>query len=405
MFLSANTREKSRSFDEIISLLDGAGMTSTSGAVINSDTAMRQATVWACVRILSEIIAQLPVEVQRKESGRWVTAHEHDTLGIIAEPNEWMSQHDLISHLVYWSELVGNGFMFKNQNARGKVLRLIPMQGDSVSVKQNDDWSLSYDASHANGISGEFEAKQIFHLRNLSANGVLGLSTIGCHREGIGLALKLQEHGSRQFKNGLSATKWVESAQGLGKEEVETLRAALKSYEGAENSGKTMVLQGGLKIHSLDGITAADAQYIETAKLQKQELASIYGVPLFLLNDTANTTWGTGLEQISRSFVRFSMNPRLNRLSQTFNRELIPRNERMTTRFVFDTDGFTLGDFKERMEGYRGGIESGVLNPNECRELEGRNPRDGGEEYRQPMNINTEGQQDEDETHNTPAED
>ena len=115
-------------------------------------------------------------------------------------------------------------------------------------------------------------------------------------------------------------------------------------------------------------------------------------VPLFILNSTENTTWGSGLEQISKSFVRFSLKPRLNRISQTLVRELIPEKERRNTRIVFDTTQFTLGEFKERMDGYRAAVETGIYNPNECREMERKNPRDGGDSYRQPLNIATEGE-------------
>ncbi|RLB67687.1 MAG: hypothetical protein DRH08_03050 [Deltaproteobacteria bacterium] len=157
-----------------------------------------------------------------------------------------------------------------------------------------------------------------------------------------------------------------------------------------------MPVLSGADINEFNGVSQTDAQYIESRKMQKQEIASLFGVPLFLLNDTEKTTtWGTGLEQMSRSFIRFSLSPRLNRLGQTLVRELIPENDRQNTRVLFDTDQFTLGEFKDRMDGYRSGIETGVLNPNECREVEGRNPREGGEDYRQPANIDIEGEQNE----------
>lgn len=400
MFLTKPIREKaSRPFDEVIAALDGAGMQTASGAYVNSGKAMRQATVWACVRILSEIIAQLPIEVQRKEKGRWVTSEMHDALELLATPNDWMTQHDFLSHLVHWSELVGNGFYYKNTNSRGKILRLLPINGDDCHVSMSSDWRLEYSVASSDGINGDFGRDKIFHMRNFGSNGYSGLSTIGNLREGIGLALRLEEFGASQFKNGLSARTWLENTGtgSLSDAQKKELREELKKYEGADNAGKTMLLGGGLKLNTIDTISAADAQYLESRRFQKQDIASIFGVPLFLLNDTEkSTTWGTGLEQLSRSFVRFSLKPRLNRCALTLNRELISEKERLNTRFIFDTDEFTLGEFKERMEGYRSAIESGVLNPNECREIEGRNPREGGDDYRQPMNIDTEGQQNED---------
>jgi len=405
MFLtSSNSKpgdEKARSFDEIIALLDGAGSRSVAGALVNSNTSMRQATVWACVRILSEITAQLPINVQVKQNNQWVTAESHDALEIIAQPNDWMTQHDFVSHLMLWSELVGDGYYFKSKNTRGKIIRMLPIRGDDCMPDMEPNWQLKYELSGEDGLSGTYGPQDIFHLRNFSNNGYKGLSTIGNMREGVGLALKLEEHGAKQFSAGLISSHWIEAPSGMGETDKTAVKQALKSYEGGENSGKTMLLSGGMKLHEMGGMTAADAQYLESRRFQKQDIASIFGVPLFLLNDTEkSTTWGTGLEQLSRSFVRFSLNPRLNRLAQTFNREFITGKDRMRTRFVFDTDGFTLGEFKERMDGYRSAIESGVLNPNECREIESRNSRDGGDEFRIPMNTtqegNQEGTQDED---------
>jgi len=142
-------------------------------------------------------------------------------------------------------------------------------------------------------------------------------------------------------------------------------------------------------------MTQDDAQFLETRHFTKQEIASSFGVPLFMLNDVQkSTTWGTGLEQQLRAFLTLSLQPRMNRITQTLRRELISQQSRKKTRFVFDTDSLTLGDFKDRMDGYRAGIESGVMTPNDAREIEGRNPRDGGDDYRKPLNIGIEGEPD-----------
>lgn len=408
MFLTSkkpeSVKSQPRKFDEIIALLDSAyGGATKSGVHVNSITAMQQSTIWSCVRILSEIIAQLPIEVHRYEGGKWVNARDHDIIELLAEPNQWQTQHDLISTLISWAELEGNGYLFKNTNARGKVLRLLPLEARSVDVETDQDWSIKYLLGGDKGPTGWFEPEKIFHLRNFGSSGYKGLSTIGNHREGIGLALQLETHAVQAYKNGLQTNKWVELERQLGKDELAEFKSQLSRMRGAENAGEVPVFAGA-KIHALEGMSATDAQYIESRKMQKEELSAVFGVPLFILNSTEkSTTWGSGLEQISRSFVRFSLNPRLNRLGQTIVKELVPVKDRRNTRVVFDTDQFTLGDFKERMEGYRAGIESGVLNPDQCLEMEGRNPRPGGEKFRIPLNIGIEGQENEDETPNPSA--
>lgn len=396
MLLTANKpRIKERPFNDIITLLERSGAQTDSGVYVNSVSAMRQATVWACVRIVSEIIGQLPIEVHTRKNGAWVESVEHPMLDLLAMPNDWQTQHDLISTLVHWSELQGNGYLFKIR-AGDRIARLMPLESDHVTVDVQKDYSLLYTATDENGgISGQYKADRIFHLRNFGSRGFVGLSTIGNHREGIALALQLEQHAVKSYKNSLQSNKWVKLETALKDDSREAFKAALGEFTGAVNAGKMPYLANA-EIKEFQGMSAVDAQYIESRRLQKQEIAAIFGVPLFLINDTEkSTTWGTGLEQLSRSFVRFSLNPRLNRLGQTLIRELIPERERATTKIVFDTDQFTLGEFKERMDGYKSGIESGVLSPNECREIEGRNPRAGGDDYRQPLNIGTEGQMDE----------
>lgn len=384
-----------RTFDEIVRLIDtNDGSLSAS----TPEAAMRQSTVWACVRIISEIIAQLPIEVHQRQDGGWVHIEDHPINALLAEPNSWQTQHDIISHLVSWSELSGNGCLFKNADSRGNVRSLFPLEASHVTAEMLPDWRVQYTVSSSTdgaSIMGRYFGDRVFHLRNFASDGYWGLSTIGNHREGIGLAMQLETHAANAYRNGLQSKVWVELEDELGQDELGEFKKQLKRLSGAKNSGETPVFSGA-KLHSMAGMTATDAQYIESRRLQKQEIASIFGVPLFLLNDTEkSTTWGTGLEQLSRSFVRFSLMPRLSRLGQTLVKELIPARQRMSTKIVFDTDQFTLGEFKERMDGYKSGIEAGVLSPNECREIEGRNPRDGGDDYRQPLNIGVEGVSDE----------
>jgi HK97 family phage portal protein len=403
MFLS---RRKARSFEETIAMLDSSGgATTDSGVYVNSDTAMRQSTVYACVRILSEIIAQLPVEVQMRRNGSWIAVEDHDILRLLASPNDWQVQHDMLATITSWSELRGNAYQFKIRNGKGAVAQLIPLQATEVEVCVERDRSLTYTvSSEYTGITGEYKADRIFHLRNFGTQGYMGLSTIGCHKEGIGLALSLEKHASNAYKNGMQSNKWIKLERSLEEPQLSEFKASVAKYQGQTSAGKMPFLSEG-EIREFKGVSAVDAQYIESRKFSKEDISSIFQVPLFLLNDGQNTTWGSGLEQISRSFVRFSLNPRLNRIAQTLVREFVEERARHRTRIVFDTDQFTLGEFKDRMDGYRAAIESGVLNPNECRDIEKRNPRDGGDDYRIPANIMNEGDSHESQDDTQPATD
>jgi len=406
--LEGQLREKEeqggRDFLEVIEALDEQFSSSNpSGIHVTTARAIQQPTVWACARIISEIMASLPILVQTRQGGSWKTAEQHDAQELLYEPNEWMTKHELISFLVVWSELRGNSFLFKNTVASGKVKRLLPLEGNSVTVDMSSDWKLRYQVGSLQQ-SGIYDGRKIFHHRNFGVESHVGLSTIGNHRMGISVALQLQEHAASAYKNGLQTSKWVSGNKPAGKDRVEDLKKQLAKFQGATNAGKIPFIPHDFTLNEAKGISEVDAQYIESRKMQKQEIASIFGVPLFLLNDTEkSTTWGSGLEELSRSFVRYSLGPRFNRLSETLVKQLISAREKRTTRFKFDTTEFTLGEFKERMEGYKSSIESGVFNPNEARQIEGYNPREGGDEYRKPLNIGMDGEDPDDEPEPEPV--
>jgi len=143
MFLTPE-KKKSRKFDEVIALLDGDGHRTDSGAVVSNYTAVRQSTVWACVRIIAEIIAQLPIEVHVRKNGGYQIVEDHDLLQLIGSPNEWQTQHDLMSFLISWAEMHGNGYLYKIKDGSGAVRRLIPIEGGDCTPELMPDWRISY---------------------------------------------------------------------------------------------------------------------------------------------------------------------------------------------------------------------------------------------------------------------
>ena len=370
-----------RTDEEIIEILDGNAVGTTFGR-LSPQTAMTQATVWACVRILSESIAQLPISVQQRNGGQWVDI-EHDALGLLAKPNEWQTQHEFISQMVSWTELQGNSYALKFQGQTGPVQRLIPLDATKVEAKQDKSWRITYE------YGGEvLRPNRIMHLRNFGTDGYVGLSTIKNARDTIGLALAMEEHGGGVFTNGATLGTIITTPNRLDEKAHALMsRQWNAAHRGAKKAHSTTILGGDVRVETL-GMNNNDSQWIDARKLSKSEIATIFGIPDFMLNSTdKSTTWGSGLEQLSRSFVRFTLQPRMSRIAQTLNHSLLADNEQQNTRFVFDTDQMTMGEFESRMTGYSTAIQAGVLNANEAREIEGRNPREGGEEYLKPMNM------------------
>ena len=312
---------------------------------------------------------------------------DHPALEVIRVPNSWMTWHEVCQYWITHSELRGNAFAFKVRAGDGRVRELLPLQPDMVGVLQNPDWSLVYTVGSGHeGANGKYGPDRVLHLRNLSTDGFKGHSTIQLHRDEIGLGLDMQRHASSTYRNGTNMGTVFQHPKTLSQPAYERLKASLgKEFGGVLNAGKPIITEEGMTVAKL-GMTMEDAEFIESRRYTKQEIASIFGVPMFLLNDTEkSTTWGTGLEQVSRAFLNFSLTPRISRLLGMLNRNLLLPAEQGKLSFAIDTDRFTQGDFATRFNGYRTAILAGVVNPNEVRHREHMNPRPGGEVYVDPQ--------------------
>jgi HK97 family phage portal protein len=383
--ISPAAAKETRTEAEIMAILDGNVLDSEAGEMVNANRAMMQTTVWACTRIISEAIAQLPLQLQQQKNGQWQTISDHAALDLLAQPNGWQTQHEFLAMLVTWMELQGNGYALKSSGRTGGPKILIPVRSDEVEVEQDDKWKIRYKYQ-----GRTYTPAQMLHLRNFTTESYKGLSTIANARNSIGLALAMEKHGAGVFKNGATVGLVIETPGDLGEAVYERLDRRLSDkYAGAARAHRSLILEGGAKAGSI-GMNNEDSQWIESRGFNKSEIATLFGVPDFMLNSTEkSTTWGSGLEQLFQAFVRITLKPRMSRIGQRLVRELLPEQERRTSRFIFDTDQMTMGEFESRMTGYSTAVQSGVLNPNEARELEGRNPREGGDDYLTPMNMTT----------------
>jgi HK97 family phage portal protein len=373
--------------DQLAELIDDVGARSVSGIAVNSHNALRQATVYSCVKIISECIASMPLKLHRRVSETEVEeVSDHPALDVLRKPNSFMTQHELLQYWITHFELRGNAYAYKVFLGNGRVGELLPLQPDMVGVMQWYDWRVIYTVgSGKDGVNGRFESDRIFHLKNFGTLPYKGESTIALHRDEIGLGLDMQRHAGSVFRNGTSIGTVFKHPKVLTQTAYDRLKKSIDDqFGGALNAGRPFIAEEGMDVAKL-GMTMEDAEFIESRTFTKQEIASIFGVPMFLLNDTEKaTTWGTGLEQISRAFLNFSLTPRMKRTCSKFQSELLTPKEQKDHFFAFDTDNFTLGDFVNRYNAYAKGIAYGVISSNDARHRERMNAREGGDKYFDP---------------------
>ncbi len=368
--------------------LSGASA-SSAGMSVTALTAMQVAAVYACVGILSETIAQLPIRVLRKRTDQGADEDRESPLFqlLYRKPNSWQTSFELREMAMQHLCLYGNFYAWKVRDGSGVVRELLPLPAGSVSVVQNPDWSLTYQVANEHFFRQATDY-DIMHIRYRTLDGYRGISPIAFNRETVGLALATARHGSNLFKNGATPSGVLEHPGRLKAEAAKRLKEDWTAAHGGDNSGGVAVLEEGMKYNPLT-MSQEDAQYIQTRQFTVEEIARIFRVPLHEIQSTQKTTsWGSGIEAMNIGFVTRTILPWVKRWEAAIQKDLVPESEPELI-VKFNMEGLLRGDVKSRYEAYQIGINNGFMSPNEAREKEDLNPREGGDEYMTPLNMRT----------------
>lgn len=368
-------------------ILRGALGGTASGVAVSPDSALRCAAVFACVRVLAEDVAKVPLILYRRTaSGGKERATDHPLYPVLHDrPNPWQTSFEFREMMQGHLELRGNAFAFINR-VGGRVQELLPIHPDRVSAKQEADYSLSYKVQ---GNPDPFPAERILHLRGLSSDGVTGMTPISLGREAVGLALAAEQHGARLFGNGARPGGILEHPGKVSAEAATRLKTSFEEMHGGRNVHRTALLEEGLKWTQI-GMTSEDAQFLETRKYQRSEIAALFRVPPHKIGDLEKATF-SNIEQQSLEYVGDSLQPRVTRWEQRLAASLLTPVERKTYYVSFLLEGLLRGDTKARYEAYGRAILDGWMNRNEARLREDLDPVEGLGEFLQPLNMTPAG--------------
>lgn len=357
-----------------------AGSETNSGAVVNNESAMRVAAVYACVRIIAGAVSSMPIKLYRP--GRQRDTDDANKLAqlISTKPNHWQTSKQWRKLMQAQKLLNGNAYSLIAGTARNPVA-LYPLDPSRMEVRQQDDLSLLYRYRRKNGSIEAFRQDEILHIMGMSMDGITGLSTIGYAREAIGLAMRGEEHGAKLHKAGMQVASVLKFPTSLSEEAYKRLEDGLEKYRGTENAHKTLILEEGGDFAAT--MTNADAQWLENRKFQRSDIFMFFGLPPHMAGDTEKaTSWGTGIEQQSQGFVAYTLDDDLTEWEQVLNAKFLGDGR----YFQFVRAALVRGDIKTRYTAYQIGMMSGFLTPNECREKEDLPPVEGGDTIRVPLN-------------------
>ena len=349
---------------------------STSGAMVNQRSAMQISAVYACVRVLAESIAGLPLHVyQCGKNGSREKVVEHPLYFLLHdEPNPEMTsfvfRETLMTHLLLWE----NAYAQIIRDGRGQVIALYPLMPDRMRVDRDENGQIYYryqlgaDESHLDKAGTvDLSPKDVLHIPALGFDGLVGYSPIAMARNSIGMAIACEDFGASFFRNGVAPSGVLEHPGVL--KNPEKLRAAWEAqYGGSRNSGRVAVLKEGMKFNPI-AIPPEQAQFLETRKFQVDKIARIFHVPPHMIGDLERSTF-SNIEQQSLEFVKYTLNPWVCRWEQALTKPLLSPKEKREYSIRFNVDGLLRGDYQSRMNGYAVGRQNGWMSANDIRELE-----------------------------------
>lgn len=350
---------------------------STAGKNVNERSAMQMTAVYACVRILSEAIAGLPLHLYRyREDGSKEKAIDHSLYSLLHdEPNPEMTsfvfRETLMTHLLLW----GNAYAQIIRNGKGEVIGLYPLMPNKMQVDRDDKGKLYYTYSRSkeeanakdNESSVTLSPEDVLHIPGLGFDGLVGYSPIAMAKNAIGMAIACEEYGAKFFSNGASPSGVLEHP-GILKDPEKVRESWNSAYGGSSNSHKVAVLEEGMKYTPIS-ISPNEAQFLETRKFQINEIARIFRVPPHMVGDLEKSSF-SNIEQQSLEFVKYTLDPWVIRWEQSLSRALFTEDEKHTYFFKFNVEGLLRGDYQSRMNGYATARQNGWMSANDIRELE-----------------------------------
>ena len=362
----------------------------TSGKTVNERTALQTTAVYACVRILSETIASLPLHVYRYTEGGKAKDTEHVLYTLLHdEPNPDMTsfvfRETLMSHLLIW----GNAYSQILRDRSGQVIGLYPLLPDQMSVHRSEKGKLYYVYNRYEEDNPNFQEKgsivlsqeEVLHIPGLGFDGLIGYSPIALAKNAVGMTLACEEYGASFFSNGANPGGVLEHP-GILKDPGKVRDSWNAVYQGTRNAHKVAVLEEGMSYKQI-GIPPEEAQFLETRKFQINEIARLYRIPPHMIGDLEKSSF-SNIEQQSLEFVKYTLDPWVVRLEQAFKRSLFLPEEKKKYFVKFNVDGLLRGDYQSRMSGYAIARQNGWLSTNDIRELEDLNlltDEEGGNLY------------------------
>lgn len=362
-----------------------------SGERVDEKSAMQIATVYACVRLLAETVAGLPLHLYRMkdDTNSKERATDHPLYKLLyRQPNPEMTSFSFREVMMVQLLLWGNCYAQIIRDGRNGIISLYPLLPENMEIDRDEKGEIFYtyhaytdEAPGENNKDIYFRNDEIFHVPGMGFNGLVGFSPIAMMKNSLGTTLAVEKYGSSFFKNGAQPSGVLEHP-GVLKNPEKIRENWSVVYGGANNAHKVAVLEEGMQYKPIS-LPPEDSQFLSTRQFGVNEICRIFRVPPHMVQDLDHATF-SNIEHQSIDFVVHTLTPWLVRFEQAIIKDLLLPEEQDLYFPKFNVDGLLRGDYQSRMQGYATGISNGFLSPNDCRRLENMDliaAEKGGDDY------------------------
>lgn len=357
---------------------------SYAGPEITPEGSLAVSAVCACVRLLSESVASLPLFVFRRTETSKVKASEYPLYWVLHNsPNDYQTSYTWLAQAMTHVLLHGNAYSAIERDSAGVVKRLWPLQPEYLTVQTTGD-AIIYEY-YRNAEKHTFGFSDVLHLKGPSLNGVTGLSIIGLAKQGIGLATAQDQHGAAMFRNRARPGVLLKMPGVLTQQQRSTIRESFDAnFSGAMNAGKMFLLEAGMELAGTVGFSAEDSQFLQSRQFSVQEIARWFRVSPTMIGDLSRSTYSNS-EQEQLSFLQHSLRPWLVNIEAELNLKLFPSRTQFFAEF--DMSGFQRADQATRYEAYSKGLTAGFLTVGDVRSWENLPEIAGTNQLMRPANM------------------
>ena len=370
----------------------GGGAASYTGKSITVEEAMKCSVVWVCTRAITEAIASMPLPLLQRTGSSTKPATDNPLYEVLQKrPNDYQTAQRFRATLHHHAMNYGNGYArIVRRSAGGEVVGLHLIHPARVTADMSDDGAFTYKVKTKSGQDVSYSAEEIFHLPNISDDGISGMGVVEHGKQAICLALALEQYGALFFaRGGMPAGALKKQIPFAESESRKKFREDLeKTYGTIDNAHKWLILEGEWDFKAF-GVDPEKAQFILARQFMVAEICRYYNISPHLAADLSRATF-SNIEHLALEFIQLTLLPWMTLWEQTIYNKLLTEKERKAGYFAkHNANALMRGDFATRMSGYATMLQNGVSSINQVRELEDWDPVEGGDAHHIQLNMQT----------------